>query len=80
VVIVTRSHHKTRAHASRQGPRPDPALITETRNRLQAQLNEAKINRMTQAEIREQLLAKHNGEIPVRELYELRAMRLGGTA
>lgn len=78
-----RPHHKTRAHADRKGPQPEPVEDPQARKLLEALLQDAKIERMTQAEILEELKRKHQGDIPARVCWQFigdrrEATRAGG--
>ena len=68
-----KSHRKTRAHADRKGKQP---VLRKARQVLDGLLIEARIERMEQADILQDLLRKHHGEIPVPKLWGLRARRL----
>jgi hypothetical protein len=49
-------------HPARDPPRPKPAPVA--REVLAALLQDAKIERMTQAEIMQELVRKHHGDVP----------------
>jgi hypothetical protein len=66
-VIMGRKSRRNRSIA-REPPRPKPAPIA--REILAALLMEAKIERMTQAEIMQELVRKHHGDVPARVIWD----------
>ena len=68
-----KSHHKTRAHADRKDK---PVMRIPARQVLDTLLADAKIERQSQAEILQELIKKHHGDIPVPVLWSMRAQRL----
>lgn len=80
---MSRPHHKTRAHVSRQTTKkPAPPPTADHIRRVQEDLRIATLDeRAHQAALMQQLRDRHYpAEVPVADLYEMRAMRLGGTA
>jgi hypothetical protein len=58
--------NKSVCHAAPKRPQPSPARL------------EVLFQRKDQATTLREMMERHRGEIPVRVLYEMRAIRLGG--
>ncbi len=64
-----RGNKSWRAKHARHEPKPDPALLARTRQLQELIEADIRIERMTQAQIWEEIKQRHHGDPPARECY-----------